>query len=83
MCFVKYDVFCSHIFRYAYSGSKASVSKKFEIMEKLCTLKTFSKMADGGCIPLILSASGHQLQIPSKESGIFQSLGTINFVSFY
>ena len=28
-------------------------------------------------------APGHKLQKPSKESGIFQSLGTINFVLFY
>ena len=29
------------------------------------------------------SAPGHKLPKPSKESGIFQSLGTINFVLFY
>ena len=29
-----------------------------------------------------VSASGHKLQKPSKESGIFQSLGTIKFVLF-
>ena len=29
------------------------------------------------------SAPGHKLQKPSKESGIFQSLGTINFVLSY
>ena len=29
------------------------------------------------------SAPGHKLQKPSKESGIFQSLGTINFVLCY
>ena len=29
-----------------------------------------------------VSAPGHKLQKPSKESGIFQSLGTINFVLF-
>ena len=29
------------------------------------------------------SAPGHKLQKPSKESGIFQSLGTISFVLFY
>ena len=54
-------------------------------MEKLYTSKTCLKMADGGCIPLILppgSAPGHELQRPSKESGIFQSRGTINFVFF-
>ena len=28
------------------------------------------------------SAPGHKLRKPSKESGIFQSLGTINFVLF-
>ena len=28
------------------------------------------------------SAPGHKLQKPSKESGIFQSLGTINFVLY-
>ena len=27
--------------------------------------------------------SGHKLRKPSKESGIFQSLGTISFVLFY
>ena len=32
-------------------------------------------------MPLIL-APGHKLQKPSKESGLFQSLGTINFVLF-
>ena len=54
-------------------------------MEKLYTSKTFLKMADGGCIALILppgSAPGHELQKPSKESGIFLSRGTINFVFF-
>ena len=29
-----------------------------------------------------VSAAGHKLQKPSKASGIFQSLGTINFVLF-
>ena len=55
-------------------------------MEKLCTSKTFLKMADGGCIPLMYhsgSAPGHKLQKPPKESGILQSLGTISFVLFY
>ena len=55
-------------------------------MEKLHTSKTFLKWLMGGCIPLILpprSAPGHKLQKPSKESGIFQSLVTINFVLFY
>ena len=37
----------------------------------------------GRCIPLILppgSVPGHKLQKPSKESGLFLSLSTINFV---
>ena len=29
------------------------------------------------------SAPGHKVQKPSKESSIFQSLGTISFVLFY
>ena len=32
--------------------------------------------------PPPVSAPGHKLQKPSKESGIFHSLGTINFVLF-
>ena len=40
----------------------------------------------GGCMLLILPppvfAPGHKLQKQSKEPGIFQSLGTINFVLF-
>ena len=51
-------------------------------MEKLYTSKTFSKWLVGECMPLIL-APGHKLQKPSKESGLFQSLGTINFVFFF
>ena len=47
-------------------------------MEKLYTSKTFSKWLVGECMPLIL-APGHKLQKQSKESGLFQSLGTINF----
>ena len=58
-------------------------------MEKLYrpTSKTFLKMVGGRiCIPLILPpgfAPGHKLQKPSQQPGIFQSLGTINFVLFY
>ena len=33
--------------------------------------------------PLPVSDPGHKLQKPSKESGLFQSLGTINFVVCY
>ena len=55
-------------------------------MEKLYTSKTFSKMAGGRrhiSSYLPGSASGHKLQKLSKESSIFQSIGTINFVNFY
>ena len=55
-------------------------------MKKLYTSKHFLKRLVGGGIPLISyptrSAPGHKLQKPLKESGIFQSLGTINFVNF-
>ena len=54
-------------------------------MKKLYTYasKTLLKMAGGSMHTLILSPEstpGHKLQKPSKESGIFQSLGTISFV---
>ena len=58
-------------------------------MDKLYTSKSFLKMAGRKmhkCIPLILlpgSACGRKLQKPSKESGIFWSLGIISFVLFY
>ena len=48
--------------------------------------KYFPKWLMGGGIPLILppgSAPGYKLQKPSKESGIFQPLGTISFAIFY
>ena len=55
-------------------------------MKKLYTSKTFSKTTGGRrhtlILPLPTSAPGHKLQKPSKESGIFQSHGTINFVNF-
>ena len=55
-------------------------------MEKLYTSKIVLKMASGRMhtphpTPLG-SAPGHKLQKPSKESGMFQSLGTISFVLF-
>ena len=48
-------------------------------MEKLYISKAFLKMASGR---LHAPHPTHKLQKPSKESGIFQSLGTINFVLF-
>ena len=55
-------------------------------MEKLYTSKTFLKMTGGRMYtphPTPFgSAPGHKLQKPSKESGMFQSLGTISFVLF-
>ena len=55
-------------------------------MEKLHTSKTFLEngwweFAYSSSYPPG-SAPGHTLQKPSKEFGIFQSLGTINFVRF-
>ena len=56
-------------------------------MKKLYASKTFLKMAGGRMHSTLIlppeSASGHQLQKPLKKSGVFQSLGTINFVLFY
>ena len=58
-------------------------------MENLYTSKTFLKMLGRRIEDAYRSsyppgsAPGHKLQKPSKESGIFQSLGTINFVLFY
>ena len=58
-------------------------------MKKLYVSKTLLKMTGGRmhkCIPLILPSwirPGHKLQKPSKESGVFQLLGTINFVLVY
>ena len=51
-------------------------------MEKLYTSKTLLKMAGGWMhtlYPIPGSAPGHKAQKPSKESGIFQSLGTVSF----
>ena len=52
-------------------------------MEKLYTSKAFWKMVGGRMhtphpTPPV-SVPGHKLQKPSKECGIFQSLGIINF----
>ena len=48
-------------------------------MEKLYTSKTSLKMAGRGP----RSVPSHKLQKPPKEYGIFQQLGTINFVLVY
>ena len=52
---------------------------------KIVYIKKFSKMAFGRmhtphATPLDPPLYGHKLQKSSKESGIFQSLGTINFI---
>ena len=55
-------------------------------MEKLYASKTILKMAGGRMHtphPTPGSIPGHKLRKPSKESGIFQSLGTIIIVLFY
>ena len=57
-------------------------------MKKLYISKSFPKRLVGGGIdtphptPPPRSAPGHKLQKPSKESGTFQSHGTIYFVNF-
>ena len=89
-CFGKHDAFCSHIFDYACLRRRLRLIAIEEVRNHgkivTCTLKTFLKMAGGGCIPFIPppgSAPGHKLQEQSKECGIFQALGTISFVLFY
>ena len=66
------------------------LSNRFEIMENCITyIKSIVENGwwEDACsssyhpIPPV-SAPGHKLQKPSKESGIFQSFGTINFVVF-
>ena len=57
-------------------------------MQKFYTSKTLMKMAGGrmytpGPHPTPGSAPCHELQKSSKESGIFQILGTISFVLFF
>ena len=55
-------------------------------MKKLYISKTFLKKAGGrkhAPHPILpRSVPGHKLQKPSKESGIFQSHGTIYFINF-
>ena len=92
-CFAKYDAFCSHIFDHACLLLKAYgllLPKRFEIMENCITyIKSIVENGwrEDACsssyhpIPPV-SAPGHKLHKPSKESGIFQSLGIINFVLF-
>ena len=63
------------------------LSKRFKIIEKLYrpTSKTFLKVAGGNMHtphPTHL-AIGSATETIKRVSGIFQSLGTINFVLFY
>ena len=56
-------------------------------MENLYISKTFLKMVvrkrHTPHLTPLGSDPGHNLQKPSRESDIFQSLGSINFVFFY
>ena len=86
-CFAKYDTFCSHIFDYA-------CSRRIRLMA-IEEVRNYGKIA---CIKNIFEngwgedaypssypsgfAPNLKLQKPSKESGIFQSLGTISIVLF-
>ena len=85
-CFAKCDVFCSHIFYYAWLRRKANCYQKSSKLWKNCIHQSsFENGWWGDAYPLSYSpvcAAGHKLQKPSKESGIFQSLGTISSVLF-
>ena len=89
-CFAKYDdTFCSHIFnsaclrRKTYSYRRGS---KLQYRKIVCIKKIFENGCWEDVYPssyLSRSAPGRKLQELSKESGIFQSLGTNSIVLVY
>ena len=81
--------FCSHIFDYAciYKGVRLIAIKEVQNYGEIVYIKHIFENGwwEDACS---LSyppgfAPGHKLQKPSKESGTFQSLGTISLVRFY
>ena len=71
-----------------YTSLRLIAIKEAQNYEKIVYIKNISKRAGGRrhtphpTPPPPRSAPGHKLQKPSKESGIFQSHGTIYFVNF-
>ena len=78
--FTKYDAFWSHIFNYACLRRKAYCYRRGSKLWKNCMYKKHSWKWLVRWIHISHpqppgSAPSHKLQTPSKESGIFQSLG--------
>ena len=82
-CFAKYNAFCLHVFDVTAEGVRFITVEEIRNYGKIVHIKNiFENGWWEGRIPVILPP-GYKLQKPSKESGIFYSLGTINFVLFY
>ena len=83
----KYDAFCLNIFEYACLRRKTIAIEEIQNYEKIVYIKHIFKNGKwGDAYPSSYPpefAPGHKLQKPSKEFGIFQSLGTISFVLFH
>ena len=83
-CFAKYDAFRLHIFDYACLGRNCH-RRSSKLWKNCMHQKHFWKWLVGGYHLSYPpgSAPGHKLQKPLKESGMFQSHGTIGFVRFH
>ena len=82
-----YDTFCSHIFDYACLWRiRLTVIEEVRNYGKIVCIKNIFENGwwEDACPSSYLSgfAPNHKLQKPSKESGIFQSLGTISIILF-
>ena len=86
-CFANYNAFCSHTFDLRVQGVSLIAIEEVRNYRKIVYI---NKVFENGWREDVCSSSyapgstpGHKLQKPSKQCGIFQSLGTINFVLFY
>ena len=81
-CFGKYDAFCSRVFDVRAKGVRLIAMEEVRNYGKIVYIINIFEMAGGRMHAPHPIAPGHKLQKPSKESGLFQSLGTINFFFF-
>ena len=91
-CFAKYDTFCSHIFTYACLRHRLIAIKEVRNYRKIVCIKNIfenswwenaysSSYPSGfGSSHKLQRVQRGRMQKPSKESGIFQSLGTVSIV---